>query len=287
MRNQTLNHPRQFFILMRFHKPIGTLLLLWPTLWALWIAAKGMPNLLILSVFLIGTIMMRSAGCVVNDIADRDLDRHVERTKNRPLTSGKLSLRAAVILFIILYVIVFALVCLLNALTIKLAIVAAALAVLYPFTKRFTHWPQFILGLAFSWGIPMAFAAVDNHIPFIAWVLFAANVLWTITYDTKYAIADRDDDIKMGVKSTAILFGKYDRLMIGLLQITMMSLLVYIGYYLKTHWPYYAALIVASLIFLYLQRLIAQRNPQSCFRAFLNNSWVGLVIFLGLLLNYL
>lgn len=286
MRQETFNRPRQFLILMRFHKPIGILLLLWPALWALWIASHGMPDPLILGIFVIGVVLMRAAGCVINDIADRQFDRHVERTRERPLTSGKLTLRAAIILFVVLYGAAFTLVCFLNALTIKLAIAAAALAVFYPFTKRFTHWPQLILGLAFSWSIPMAFAAVTNTIPPIAWWLFATCVLWTITYDTEYAMTDREDDLKIGLKSTAILFGQHDRLIIGLLQTAIVISLVGIGVTLTMHWPYYLSLAAAAIIFIYHQRLIAKREPRACFRAFLNNNWFGLIIFLGILLTY-
>lgn len=271
---------------MRFHKPIGIFLLLWPTLWALWVAAKGVPPLSILILFVLGTALMRAAGCVINDIADRRFDRHVQRTRERPLTSGKLTLRAALFLFIFLYAIAFALVCLMNALTIELAIAAAAIAMIYPFTKRFTHWPQLILGLAFSSGILMAFAAITGTIPAIAWLMFAANVLWTITYDTEYAMADRLDDIHIGVKSTALLFGKNDRFIIGTLQLFVLGLLTVMGLWLQMHWTFYLSLIIAAFIFLYHQRLIANRDPESCFKAFLNNNWVGFALFLGIVFSY-
>ena len=287
MRNQTINRPIDFLILMRFHKPIGAFLLIWPTLWGLWIAANGTPQVKILSVFIIGVIIMRAAGCIINDVADRHFDQYVERTKMRPLTSGKLSLRSALILFALLYAIAFSLVCLLNTLTIELAIAAAAIAILYPFMKRFTHWPQLILGVAFSWGIPMAFAAITNTVPLIAWWLFITSALWTITYDTEYAMTDRQDDIKIGLKSTAILFGKYDRIIIALLQALIILSLIGIGITLKMHWPYFISVIIATAFFLYHQQLIAKRDPKSCFKAFLNNNWFGLTIFLGILLSYL
>ena len=287
MRNQTLNHPFDFIILMRFHKPIGAFLLLWPTLWALWVAAKGIPNVFILSVFIIGVIIMRAAGCIINDVADRHFDRHVERTKERPLTSGKLSLGSAITLFIVLYLVAFGAVCLLNALTIKLAFIAAILTIFYPFTKRFMYWPQLILGLAFSWGIPMAFAAVTNTVPALAWWLFATSVLWTITYDTEYAMADRQDDLKIGLKSTAILFGRRDRMIIAIMQCLVIVSLFGIGIKLKMHWPYFISLIVSTFFFLYHQRLITSREPTACFKAFINNNWFGLTLFLGIALNYL
>ncbi len=287
IRNLSLNYPRNFFILMRFDKPIGIFLLLWPTLWALWIAAKGVPNLTILGIFLMGVVIMRAAGCVINDITDRNFDCYVTRTKTRPLTAKKLSLHSAIILFTILYIFAFILVYFLNILTIKLAIVAALLTIFYPFTKRLTHWPQFILGVAFSWSIPMAFAAVMDHIPRIAWWLFATNVLWTMTYDTEYAMTDRTDDEKIKLKSTAILFGSYDRMIIGLLQITILFSLAAIGYALKIHGVYFISLIIASLIFLNNQRLTALRQPQAYFQAFLNNHWFGLIVFLGIALSYL
>jgi 4-hydroxybenzoate polyprenyltransferase len=274
-----------FLKLMRFHQPIGIFLLLWPALWALWIAANGTPPLLILGVFLTGVILMRAAGCVINDIADRRFDQQVKRTKHRPLATGQLSLRAAVLLLIALIALAFALVLLLNPLTIKLALIAACLAILYPFAKRFTHWPQLILGIAFSWSIPMAFAATRQQIPAIAWYLLIANVLWTISYDTEYAMSDRNEDLKIGIKSTAILFGRYDRLIIGLMQLAMLGILIYIGLLLRISWPFYLSIGIAATLFISHQKSIQQRDPKACFQAFLKNSWVGLVIFLGILLS--
>lgn len=285
MRSQLLKQPQQFFLLMRFHKPIGTLLLLWPTLWGLWLASKGMPPLFMLVIFVVGVILMRAAGCVINDIADRHFDPHVERTKERPLATRKIPVFSAWILFLCLYAIAFSLVCLLNTFTIKLAVAAALIAALYPFTKRFTHWPQLILGFAFSWGVLMTFAAVQGEIPLIAWILFAASVLWTIAYDTEYALTDREDDLKIGIKSTAILFGRHNALIIGLMQITIILLFTILGYRLNMHWPYYFSLIIAALFFIYHQRLLKKNNPHSSLKAFLNNNWIGLAIFLGIALG--
>jgi len=281
----TSNTLSKHFVLMRFDKPIGTLLLLWPTLWGLWVAAKGFPNVFILSIFVAGVILMRAAGCVINDIADRHIDGKVSRTQSRPLATGSFSLRAAVILFSILMSIAFILVCLLNAKTILLAIIAAALATLYPFTKRWTYWPQLVLGLAFSMSIPMAFTAITNQIPNIAWLMFATSVLWTITYDTEYAMTDRADDLKIGIKSTAILFGRHDRRVIGCIQIVMLLLLLIIGHQLQLNIYYYLGITAAAVLSIYHQYLIRNRDPQSCFRAFLNNNWIGLAIFLGTALS--
>ncbi len=287
MRTDIRHTPSQYFILMRFHKPIGMLLLLWPTLWGLWVAAKGFPNLLVFSVFVLGVVLMRAAGCVINDIADRHFDGQVARTQSRPLVTRSISLRSAALLFLSLILIAFGLVCLLNVATIALSFIAALLAILYPFTKRWTHWPQFILGLAFSWGIPMAFAAQTNQIPPIAWLLFITSVLWAITYDTEYAMTDREDDAKIGIKSTAILFGANDRWIIGLIQIILIALLLMIGRYLGLHYWYYLGVTVAAGFSIYQQRLIRNRDPKSCFRAFLNNNWFGFAIFAGIFLSYL
>lgn len=284
----SINYTRfkQYLALIRFNKPIGTLLLLWPTLWALWIASKGTPNILILFIFAAGTFLMRSAGCAINDFADQSFDRHVDRTKSRPLASDAISSKEAVFIFVILSLCAFGLVVFLNTLTILLSIVALGLACLYPFMKRYTHWPQLVLGFAFSMGIPMAFAAVQNHIPFIAWILYLTNIIWTISYDTSYAMTDRKDDLIVGVKSTAILFGKYDILIITLLQICFISLLLFIGWqeYFSVH--YFLSVAVASLLFVYQQRLIRHRKPTQCFKAFLNNHWVGFVVFIGIAMNY-
>tara|TARA_R110001583_G_scaffold26757_2_gene96255 strand:- start:23673 stop:24527 length:855 start_codon:yes stop_codon:yes gene_type:complete len=273
--------------LMRIDKPIGSLLLLWPTLWALWLAAKGFPDLDILLVFTLGVLIMRSAGCVINDFADRKVDGFVERTKHRPLPSGRATAREAIILFLLLSVGAFLLVLTQNWLTIQLSFVGLLLAFLYPFMKRFTHLPQFVLGLAFSWAIPMAYAAQANQIDNVLWILFAVNVLWTIAYDTMYAMVDRDDDLKIGIKSTAILFGKYDRLIIGLLQLSSLLLLVLLGIEENFTLVYYLVLLVVLFLFIKQQVAIKLRDKQACFKAFLDNNLVGFTIFIALFLNYL
>ena len=230
---------------------------------------------------------MRSAGCIINDIADREFDKHVERTRERPLASGKISVRAALFLFCILLLAAFLLVLLLNRLTVYLAFAGAALAILYPFMKRFSHLPQLGLGLAFSWGVPMAFAALTNSAPMQAWILFSAAVIWPVIYDTLYAMVDRTDDVKVGVKSTAILFGSCDRLIIAVLQIIFVLLLVYCGFLFKLKTPYFIGLSIASLFFVYQQWLIKDHDRKKCFRAFLNNHWVGMIIFIGIAMSYL
>jgi len=272
--------------LMRMEKPIGIYLLLWPTLWALWIAAEGFPDQKVLLIFVAGVVLMRSAGCVINDVADRKIDRHVERTKDRPITSGRVSTTEALALFAILTLTAFLLVLMTNALTISLSIVAAVLAVSYPFMKRYTYLPQLVLGAAFGMSIPMAFAAQTGDVPAYAWILYVANVLWTLTYDTMYAITDREDDLKIGVKSTAILFGEQDRLILGVLQILALFALFMVGQHLHFGSWFYAGLVAAALLFIYHQYLIKDRDGELCFKAFLHNHWVGLVVFLGILLHY-
>ncbi|HSD96763.1 MAG TPA: 4-hydroxybenzoate octaprenyltransferase [Sulfuricaulis sp.] len=273
--------------LMRLHRPIGILLLLWPTLWALWIAAHGRPDPHVLAVFVLGVVLMRSAGCVINDYADRDFDPHVERTRDRPIAAGRVSPREALVLFAALCLIAFALVLTLNRLTILLSFAGAFLAASYPFVKRFTHLPQFYLGAAFGWGIPMAFAAQTGGIPPVGWILFAANVCWAVAYDTAYAMVDRDDDRKVGVKSTAILFGRHDRVMVLLFHVLTLSLLAYSGALAGLGLRYYAGLVAAFGFALYQQELMRERTRDGCFRAFLNNNWFGAAVFTGLLLNYL
>lgn len=275
-----------FSHLMRMDKPIGVLLLLWPTLWGLWIASEGQPKALVLFVFLSGVFLMRSAGCVLNDFTDRNIDPHVERTKQRPMAAGKVSKLEAIVLFISLSVLAFSLVLTMNALTIQLSFFGLVFVVIYPFMKRITHLPQFILGIAFSWGIPMAFAAETGQIPATAWLLFTAALIWPAIYDTMYAMADREDDLMIGVKSTAILFGSADRLIILYMQILFFTLLILFGIILHLNFWYFSGLALAGLFSLYQQYLIRNREPQECFRAFLNNNYVGLSIFLGLLLNY-
>ena len=272
--------------LMRLHRPIGTLLLLWPTMWALWIAGQGRPDLPVLAVFVLGVVLMRSAGCVINDYADRDFDPHVERTRDRPIAAGRVSPREALVLFAALCLIAFALVLTLNRLTILLSFAGVFLAATYPFVKRFTHLPQFYLGAAFGWGIPMAFAAQTGGIPPVGWTLFAANVCWAVAYDTAYAMVDRDDDHKVGVKSTAILFGRHDRAMVFLFHVVTLSLLAYSGTLAGLGLRYYAGLVAAFGFVLYQQHLMRDRTRDGCFRAFLNNNWFGAAVFAGLLLNY-
>ncbi len=275
-----------YFKLMRLHKPIGIFLLLWPTLWALWIAADGFPPLTILVIFVVGVVVMRSAGCIINDITDRKFDAHVNRTKDRPLANGTVSVRRAMILFFILCIVALGLVLLLNRLTLALALVAILFAIIYPFLKRWTHWPQVGLGIAFSFSIPMAFAAQLNHVPPIAWLLFIAAVLWTIAYDTQYAMVDRKDDLKIGVKSTAILFGQYDRVIIFGLQTVMMFLMIVLGFFLQFNAWFYVGLLAAAALMIYQYFLTRHREPARCFQAFRNNNWVGLVIFVGIVLSY-
>ena len=278
---------RDYGLLMRLHRPIGSLLLFWPTLWALWIAGHGRPDLHVFTVFVLGVVLMRSAGCVINDYADRNFDPHVERTRDRPIAAGRVSSTEAFALFAVLGLIAFALVLTLNRLTIMLSIVGVFLAATYPFVKRYTHLPQFYLGAAFGWGIPMAFAALTDRIPPVGWVLFAANVCWSVAYDTAYAMVDREDDLKVGVKSTAILFGRYDRTMVFLFHVLTLLLLAFSGALAGLGLRYYAGLVVAFGFALYQQRLIRDRSRDGCFRAFLNNNWFGAAVFAGLLLHYL
>lgn len=276
-----------YALLMRLHRPIGILLLLWPTLWGLWFASAGRPDLHVLAVFVLGTVLMRSAGCVINDYADRGFDPYVERTRERPLATGRVTPRAALVLFVALCLGAFALVLTLNRLTILLSIVGAFLAATYPFLKRYTHLPQFYLGAAFGWSIPMAFAAQTGAVPALAWWLFAANVCWAVAYDTAYAMVDRDDDLRIGVKSTAILFGRYDRLLIGACHAAALALLTVAGV-LDMRGPlYYAGLAGAAALALQQQWLVRARERDGCFRAFLANNRFGAAIFLGLLLDFL
>lgn len=276
-----------FHRLMRTDKPIGALLLLWPTLWALWVATPGVPPLWILLVFVAGVWLMRAAGCVVNDYADRKFDGHVKRTANRPLPSGAVTEKEAQVLFVVLVVLAFVLVLTLNTMTILLSVAALALAWVYPFMKRYTHLPQVVLGAAFGWSIPMAFAAVSESVPLSCWIMFLANILWAVAYDTQYAMVDRDDDLKIGIKSTAILFGRHDKLIIGLLQVAVLVLMAVVGLLNGLGGYFYAAVIVAGVLFVYQQTLIVDRDRGACFKAFMNNNYVGLVLFLGLAVSYL
>ena len=272
--------------LMRLDKPIGILLLLWPTLWALWIASDGVPNWHILLIFITATVLMRSAGCVMNDIADRKYDGQVERTKNRPLATGEVSVKAAYALVIFLGLLAFALVLKFNQKTIFLSFAALFLAASYPFTKRFLAIPQAYLGIAFGFGIPMAFAAVNNYIPSIAWILLAANVFWAIAYDTEYAMLDRDDDVKIGIKSSAIFFGKYDVIAVMVCYAITLGLMAYVGKLIAYGAYYYIGLAAALMLVLWQYQLIKKRVKADCFNAFLANNWIGCTLFFGLVFEY-
>ena len=276
----------QYYYLIRLDKPVGILLLLWPVLWALWIAAEGTPDLDVLTIFILGVIVMRSAGCVLNDLADRDLDRHISRTSDRPITSGRVKPLEAVGLTVVLLLCALLLVLNLNDLTFKLSFVAVFLAIIYPFLKRVTYLPQVFLGLAFAWSVPMAFAAQTNSIPAIAWLIFITTVLWAVVYDTMYAMVDKKDDIKIGIKSTAILFDDADRIIIGSIQLMILFSQILTGTKLELGKYYFIGIALASLLSVYQQYLIKDRIPENCFRAFLNNQWYGMIIFAGLFLNY-
>ncbi|MDL9985336.1 4-hydroxybenzoate octaprenyltransferase [Providencia rettgeri] len=282
----TLSKWHAYSRLMRIDRPIGSLLLLWPTYWALWIAAQGTPSLHLLIVFTAGVFFMRAAGCVINDFADRHFDGHVERTKHRPLPSGDVTEKEAKILFASLVGLSFLLVLTLNSMTIWLSIAALALAWIYPFVKRVSHLPQVVLGAAFGWSIPMAFSAVGETLPLVCWVLFFINIIWSVIYDTQYAMVDRDDDLKIGVKSTAILFGQYDKLIIGLLQLLMVGLLVAVGSLAALGSIYYFSLALVVGLFFYQQKLMVNRERAPCFKAFMNNNYVGFFLFVGIFLSY-
>jgi len=282
-----LERIRQYALLARFDRPIGTLILLWPVLWALWLAGDGKPNSLVLTVFIAGVVLMRAAGCVINDYADRDFDPHVERTKQRPLVTGKVSPKEALGVFAVLSAMAFGLVLLLNTLTFALSFIGLFLAASYPFMKRYTYLPQGYLGIAFGWGVPMAFAAQINAVPPVAWLLYLAVILWALIYDTLYAMVDKDDDLKIGIKSSALLFGDRDREIIGALQLVMLVLLILVGQMQHLGWAYYAGLTVAAALSLYQQTLIFHRDKAQCFKAFLNSNWFGMAVFAGLALDYL
>ncbi|MCG6864788.1 MAG: 4-hydroxybenzoate octaprenyltransferase, partial [Thiogranum sp.] len=268
----------QYAYLMRLHRPIGIFLLLWPALWALWIAGEGSPDPLVLFVFVAGVVLMRSAGCVINDYADRDFDPHVARTRGRPIAAGQVTPRGALILFAVLCLLALGLVLLMNSLTIWLSLVGALLAVTYPFMKRYTHLPQVYLGAAFGWAVPMAFAAQTGEVPRVAWLLFVATILWATAYDTMYGMVDREDDLKIGVKSTAILFGESDRLIIAIIQAVLLLALVFAGQAAGLGVYYYFGLLLATALLVYQQYLIRERRPAACFKAFLNNNWFGAAV---------
>jgi 4-hydroxybenzoate polyprenyltransferase len=285
-KDRLLDRAKQYSLLARLDRPIGILILLWPVLWALWVASDGKPDLLILTVFCLGVVLMRSAGCIINDYADRDFDPHVERTKLRPIAVGKVAPKEALVVFVVLCLTAFGLVLLLNIYTILLSFVAAFLAASYPFTKRYTQLPQAYLGIAFGWAVPMAFAAQQNNIPAVAWVMYLAVVLWALVYDTMYAMVDKDDDLKIGVKSTAILFGDYDRHIMAVLQLIILGLLITVGLMQQLGWAYYLGLTVAGGFSIYQQKLIFHRDKKQCFQAFLNNNWFGLAVFVGIFLDF-
>ena len=281
--NSTISN---YLLLARVDRPIGTLLLLWPTLWALWLAAQGPPPWQLLVIFVLGTFLMRSTGCIINDLADRSFDGAVERTKDRPLVTGAVSTNQALALAAGLGLTAFVLVLFTNTLTILLSFGGVALAACYPYMKRHTHLPQLVLGAAFSWGIPMAFAAVLEDLPATLWLIYTANLLWTVAYDTQYAMVDRKDDLKVGIKSTAILFGPMDRTMVAVLQVMTLLALLLVGQRFELSAIYYLSLLAAGGLFIYQQKLIHERKPQACFQAFLNNNYAGMIIFAGIALHY-
>ncbi|WP_027962662.1 4-hydroxybenzoate octaprenyltransferase [Halomonas halodenitrificans] len=285
MRPTGLARLPDFLRLTRLDRPIGTWLLMWPTLWALWIAAEGLPSRRLLLIFVAGVYLMRAAGCVINDYADRHVDGYVKRTLDRPLATGRIGEGEAQALFLMLVAGAFVLVLFTNLFTILLSIGGVILAFIYPFMKRYTHLPQLFLGAAFSWAIPMAYGAVQGQVPVEAWLLFTANVMWTIAYDTQYAMVDRDDDLKVGIKSTAVLFGSADRFMIGLLQIVTLLLLSWVGARLALGGFFWLGLAAMAATFVWQHWLIRQRKREPCFQAFLNNFWSGLLVFAGLALS--
>ncbi len=273
--------------LTRLDRPVGIYLLLWPTLWALWVAAGGFPSTANLVIFMLGVVLMRSAGCVINDYADRHIDGHVARTRNRPMAQGKVDETEALLLFAILCGVAFVLVCLTNPTTLLLSFGGLALAAIYPFTKRYTFFPQVVLGAAFAWAIPMAFTAETGELQRSTWLLYLATLLWTVAYDTQYAMVDRPDDLRIGVKSTAILLGEMDRRAIALMHLTVLLILLLLGLQQDYRWPYFLALVIVMQLFLYQHWLIKDRVPALCFKAFLNNQWVGAVVFAGLVAQFL
>ncbi len=275
-----------FASLVRLQRPIGIFLLMWPALWALWLAGEGNPPLRIVLIFIAGVVLMRSAGCAINDYADRGLDGQVARTRERPVATGRVSPREALGVFAVLSLASFALVLLLNWQTVALSVVALVLVIVYPFMKRYTHVPQLFLGAAFGWAVPMAFMAVTGAVPPLAWGLFATTLLWALVYDTQYAMVDREDDLKIGVKSTAILFGTWDLWVIGVLQAVMLAALAQVGAAAGRGVFYFGGLAVAAALAVYQQYLIRDRLPAACFQAFLNNNYYGIAVFTGLVLDY-
>ncbi len=285
--NTPVSQPRlrDYLHLMRLDKPIGILLLFWPTLWSLWLAAEGMPSGKNFVIFVLGCVLMRSAGCVINDYADRDFDRHVARTRERPITAGRVPPFHALLLFSGLCLVSLGLVLQTNTLTVELAFGAVALTAVYPYCKRHTHLPQVVLGAAFAWAIPMAWAAEKNSIGPAIWLVYFAALLWTLVYDTFYAMVDREDDLKIGIRSTAILFGDADRVITGVLQCLVILCLLLVGQKFHLHWPYFVSLLAVAAMFGWQQYLIRQREPAACFRAFLHNQWVGMAVFIGIFVS--
>jgi 4-hydroxybenzoate polyprenyltransferase len=278
---------RRYALLVRLNRPIGILLLLWPTLWALWIAGDGAPAWHIVLVFVTGVALMRSAGCAINDYADRDFDGHVRRTHARPIAAGLVTPGEALGVFVVLSLMAASLLFFLNWPTRFMSLVALLLTAVYPFMKRYTHLPQVVLGAAFGWAVPMAFMALDESVPPVAWLLFGIALIWALIYDTQYAMVDREDDLKIGIKSSAILFGRHDRLVIGVLQLVMIVLLLLVGILIDRTGFYYLGLVAGTGLFAYQQWLIRARDTKACFEAFLNNNQFGMVIFIGLLIDYL
>ena len=277
---------KNYLLLMRLDKPIGIWLLMWPMLWSLWIASEGQVSIKILLIFLSGTVIMRSAGCVLNDFADRKIDPHVKRTQNRPIASGKVSEKEAIILFIILMSLAFTLIFFLNLTTKFFAIGGALVTVIYPFAKRVLSAPQLVLGIAFGWGVPMAFAAEIGHVPLLGWLIFFIAIIWALIYDTYYAMVDRDDDLNLGVRSTAILFGRYDLFIIGLLQCSMLVLLFFMAQLAALGMWVYSAIMISMLIMIYHQWLTKEKDRESCFKAFKHNHYIGMTVFIGIILHY-
>ncbi len=277
----------QYIQIMRLDRPIGIYLLFWPTIWGLWLASRGLPDIRILVIFILGVVVMRSAGCVINDIADRDIDPLVERTKQRPLATGAITLHQAWLLFLLLVVVAFILVLQLNFFTILLSGGGLLLTIVYPFCKRFLSAPQLVLGLAFSWGVPMAFAATDHDISLLVYILWGSVAFWILLYDTFYAMADREDDLALNLNSTAIFFGSNDKLMIGLLQAAMLSCLIVVGLLFELTLYYYLSLVISCCVFLRQHYLIRNREPEGCFKAFLENNYLGGVVFVGIVLSFL
>ncbi len=278
---------KAFLALTRLDRPIGIWLLMWPMLWGLWFAAGGFPSLKVLVIFVLGTVLTRSAGCAINDYADRDFDAHVARTKNRPLATGEISPATALLCAAALMALAFVLVLLTNRLTIMLSFVALFLASIYPFAKRYTHFPQVVLGIAFSWAIPMAYAAQTGTIRADAWLVFLASVIWAVAYDTEYAMADREDDLKIGIKSTAILFGKADVAIVAVLLFSVLTILAICGYLLGLGLLYFASLLVAAVLIIYQIHLIKGRQPAACIRAFLNNHYLGMIVFIAIVADFM